>query len=157
MDTFNEQAYLDGLQYLLTRGYRKGDRTGTGTRSVFGLQLRFDLHNNQFPLLTTKKLHTRSIFHELLWFLRGSTNNVELNDVGVTIWDEWAVPEDVIVQRPAYPWERASMLADKLGIPQREAVQMLTEADRKAPEGGLKLLDQHKIPATRPTMEAKKV
>lgn len=83
------KQYLQLMQDVLTNGTQKSDRTGTGTLSVFGRQLRFDLAVG-FPLLTTKKLHFKSIAHELLWFLRGDTNIRYLNDNGVRIWDEWA-------------------------------------------------------------------
>ena len=97
------KQYLDLMEHVMENGTLKTDRTGTGTKSVFGYQMRFDLSKG-FPCITTKKLHLKSIIHELLWFLKGDTNIKYLNDNGVRIWDEWADKEGNLGHVYGYQW-----------------------------------------------------
>jgi thymidylate synthase len=117
------------MQYVLDHGVEKTDRTGTGTRSVFGAQLRFDL-NAGFPLVTTKKVHLKSIVHELLWFLRGDTNTKYLKDNGVSIWDEWADAEGNLGPVYGYQW-RSWPAADGRHIDQ---ITKVIEDIRRTPD-----------------------
>jgi thymidylate synthase len=123
------QQYLDLMRHILEHGARKGDRTGTGTLSIFGHQMRFDLGAG-FPMVTTKKLHLRSIIHELLWFLRGDTNTAYLHEHKVSIWDEWADAEGNLGPVYGAQW-RSWPAPDGRHIDQ---VQALIDALRRDPD-----------------------
>ncbi len=123
------KQYHELMAHVLKNGIKKEDRTGTGTLSVFGYQMRFDLAQG-FPLLTTKKLHLRSIIHELLWFLQGSTNIKYLKDNGVSIWDEWADEEGELGPVYGYQW-RSWVGADGSVTDQ---IQQVSEQIKKNPD-----------------------
>src|SRR5713226_8753706 len=123
------KQYLDLMKHVLKNGTRREDRTGTGTLSVFGYQMRFDLSQG-FPLLTTKKLHLKSIVYELLWFLRGETNVKYLNDHGVSIWNEWADREGELGPVYGAQW-RSWRGADGRTIDQ---ISQMVQAIRTSPD-----------------------
>ena len=124
------RQYLDLLEHVLEKGSERGDRTGTGTKSVFGWQMRFDLQQG-FPVLTTKKLHLRSIIHELLWFIQGDTNIGYLRDNGVSIWDEWADEKGDLGPVYGQQWRRWQTLEEGRVIDQ---LMDVVRAIRTTPE-----------------------
>lgn len=136
------KQYHDYLKYILENGIKKDDRTGTGTISIFGYQMRFDLSKG-FPLVTTKKLHFKSIAYELLWFLSGDTNIKFLNDNGVKIWDQWALKEDNIEKRILADYERYQLYLSMNDDKQRE---IKDEFHCLSIEEGNKIMDLKGVP-----------
>src|SRR5690554_7630795 len=129
------KVYHELLERILEEGVDRDDQTGTGTRSVFGHQMRFKLSEG-FPLLTTKKVHLRSIIHELLWFLRGETHVASLQAAGVTIWDEWATAEQTarFGREPGdlgpiygHQWRNFGASYDENGNPRRDGVDQIAQ------------------------------
>lgn len=128
------KQYLDALRNIYENGRVKADRTGTGTRSLIGLQMRFDLSKQQFPLLTTKQVFLRGLAEELFWFLRGSTNNTELTDKKVKIWNEWALEEDITESEHWPAYSRLLAYAESRNISAKEAERELRAADAALPK-----------------------
>ena len=133
------KQYLELMQKIKDKASKRDDRTGVGTTALFGAEMRFNLNSNTaqqivLPLLTTKKVFTRGLIEELLWFIKGSTNNEKLVAENVHIWDSWALPEDVYEERQRTAPELAQALADKLQISLKEAIQKLMDADKEYSE-----------------------
>lgn len=151
------QAYLDLLKDILDNGVRKSNRTGVDTLSVVGRQLRFDLRKG-FPLVTTRPIYIRGVVEELLFFIRGATNNEELTQRNVHIWDKWALEEDHVIQRPLPDYKRANLLAEKLsGTPEYpNADNVITELNRLGREAGLKWINENNIPETESVVDYEK-
>lgn len=129
------RKYLDALSYIMENGEDRGDRTGTGTRSIFGYQMRFDLRDG-FPLLTTKKLYLRAIIHELLWFLKGDTNIKYLQDNKVTIWDEWADKDGNLGPVYGHQWRNfGGDMNEDFGNKGIDQISNVIEMIKKSPRG----------------------
>lgn len=127
------KQYLDGLREILEYGIDGTDRTGTGTKALFGLTRRYDLSKG-FPLVTTKKLHTKSIFHELLWFLMGDTNIAYLKEQGVRIWDEWADKDGDLGPVYGHQWRSFGIPKGEAIPPQADQILRLIEAIKATPD-----------------------
>lgn len=144
------KQYHDLMAEVFAKGTPKKDRTGTGTLSIFGHQMRFNLQEG-FPLVTTKRCHLRSIIHELLWFLKGDTNIQYLKDNGVTIWDEWCLAEDEVVNKPLVKSERAK-LAVEGEYCKEDLLQLIKKLDKMGPVAGQQYLDEMGVPKTLPSI-----
>ncbi len=127
------KQYQTLLQHILDEGVEKGDRTGTGTRSVFGYQMRFNLADG-FPMVTTKKLHLKSIIYELLWFLNGDTNTAYLNEHGVSIWDEWATEDGDLGPVYGKQWRAWPVPSDQSGGGEVDQIAQVIEQIRSKPD-----------------------